>query len=565
MRAGRSEVERLRARLAEAEQTLRAIRSGEVDAIAVDGPAGQQFFTLQGADQPYRILAERMSEGAASLSEEGTILFCNQRLQEMLGRPSGEMLGSPVVSLSTGSDQKVLQDLLAKAAGGEARGEVQFQRKDGTLIPVLASLKVIPLEGRSGLCLVATDLRERKRAEETIRSQATEHTTLISTTADGYWLFDTQGALLDVNEAYCQMSAYSRDELLGMRISDIEGEETSEEVEQHIRRIISRGFDRFESRHRKRDGRLFDVEISVSHVPGTGRFLLFARDITQRKSAEAEVLRLNQELENRVQQRTAELQTSIRELESFSYSVSHDLRAPLRAINGFAKILMEGYGASLPPEAQKHLQLIHGNAVHLGGLIDDLLAFAHLGRRDLSKQTVNPNEIVARAIEDLGQECRNKVQISVAEMPAIEVDPQLIRQVFVNLIGNAVKYSRKREPPKIEIGSATLAKLREKFCEQERMAIPADLSNSSTMVYFIRDNGVGFDIRYADKLFGVFQRLHRQEEFEGIGVGLAMVQRIIHKHGGRIWAFAEVDRGATFYFTVAPQAARAKQQSAATA
>lgn len=561
---GRSEVEKLRARLAEAEETLRAIRSGEVDAIAVDGPAGQQFFTLQGADQPYRILAERMSEGAASLSAEGTILFCNQRLEEMLGRSSGELLGSPVLSFAAGSEQKTLHDLLARAADGEARGEVQFRRKDGALIPVLASLKIIPLESRNGLCLVATDLSERKRAEETIRFQATEHATLISTTSDGYWAFDAQGVLLDVNDAYCQMSGYRRDELLRMRISDLQAKETAVEIEQHIQRVVGRGFDRFDSQHRKKDGGPFDVEISVSHVPGTGRFLLFVRDISRRKAAEAEVLRLNQELENRVQQRTAQLQTSIRELESFSYSVSHDLRAPLRAINGFARMLIEDYGPSLPPEAQEHLQLIHGNAIHLGELIDDLLAFARLGRRDINGQAVNPNEIIAQAIEDLGPELdHKKVHIRVAELPPVEADPQLIRQVFVNLIGNAVKYSSLREHPKIEIGSTTLGKLRQEVGEREQTAIPADLLDPSTVVYFVRDNGAGFDMRYANKLFGVFQRLHRQDEFEGTGVGLATVQRIIHKHGGRVWAFAEVEKGATFYFTVAASAARERQQSAA--
>lgn len=262
-----------------------------------------------------------------------------------------------------------------------------------------------------------------------------------------------------------------------------------------------------------------------------------------------------------MQQRTAQLQTSIRELQSFSYSVSHDLRAPLRAINGFARMLIEDYGSSLPAEAQGHLQLIRSNAIHMGDLIDDLLAFARLGRRDLNQQAVNPNEIIARVIEDLGPELQKKAQISVAELPACEADPQLIRQVFVNLIGNAVKYSCQREHPKIEIGSTTLGKLRQELSEPEQAAIPADLLDSSAAVYFVRDNGAGFDMRYADKLFGVFQRLHRQEDFQGTGVGLATVQRIIHKHGGRVWAFAEVDKGAIFYFTIPSGAGKDRQHS----
>jgi PAS domain S-box-containing protein len=552
IRRDRNELAELRARLAEAEETLHAIRSGEVDAIAIDGPAGQQFFTLQGADQPYRILAERMSEGAAALSADGTILFCNERLGEMLGRSSEELLGRSLLSFMKGPEKRSLQQLLATALTAEARSEVQLQKTDGSTISVLASLKSIPLEGRDGLCLVATDLTERKRAEETIRLQATEHTTLISTTSDGYWLFNVQGRLLDVNNAYREMSGYSRAELLRMHIADLEALEAAQEIGKRIQRVVNTGFERFETRHRRKNGELFDVEVSASHVPGTGRFLLFVRDISRRKAAEEEVRRLNQDLESRVEQRTAQLQAANRELESFSYSVSHDLRAPLRAINGFAQLLIEEHASSLPPEAQAQLQEIRNNAIHLGQLVDDLLDFARLGRQHLKKMLVNPKEIIDRVLEQMRAEVQERsAQVSVAEMPPFEADPQLMWQVFLNLIGNALKYTRGRPRPRIEIGAASLASLRQCLTAAEQQAIPADLSDPATAVYFVRDNGAGFDMRYAGQLFQVFHRLHRQDEFEGTGVGLATVRRVIQKHGGEVWAFGEPGKGASFYFTLA--------------
>jgi PAS domain S-box-containing protein len=566
IRRDRNDLAELRARLAEAEETLHAIRSGEVDAIAVDGPTGQQFFTLQGADQPYRILAERMSEGAAALGADGTILFCNERLGEMLGRSSEELLGHSILFVATDRDKASLQNLLTSAAAGEARGEVQFEKNDSSTISVLASLKCIPLEGRNGLCLVATDLTERKRAEEMIRLQATEHTTLVSTTSDGYWLFNAQGELLDVNDAYVQMSGYSRTELLQMHISELEAEDSAKETEARIEQVVNTGFARFEGRHRKKNGQLFNVEISANHIPGTGRLLLFVRDISRRKAAEEEVYRLNQELESRVEQRTAQLQTANRELESFSYSVSHDLRGPLRAINGFAQIVIEEHGSLLPPEAQARLQNIRNSASHLGHLIDDLLAFARLGRQDLNKKLVDPAEIIHQIIEQLRTEFQERApQVSIAKLPLFHADPQMIWQVFMNLIGNAFKYTRGQETPQIEIGAATLADLRASLPPAEQQAIPSDLSDPDLVVYFVRDNGAGFDMRFASQLFGVFHRLHRQEEFEGTGVGLATVHRIIQKHGGRVWAFGEVGKGASFYFTFTCEASRAERGRSACA
>ncbi|MGH8068680.1 MAG: ATP-binding protein [Candidatus Entotheonellia bacterium] len=247
-----------------------------------------------------------------------------------------------------------------------------------------------------------------------------------------------------------------------------------------------------------------------------------ARDVALRK--------MNEELEQRVQERTAELRAANRELEAFSYSVSHDLRAPLRAITGFSRILLEDYAPQLPNEAQHYLKIVDNGGQHMGQLIDDLLAFSRLGRMELRKQRVATTDLVRQVLADLqAEQSGREVEITLGDLRPCRAEPSLLKQVFVNLLSNALKYSRKREVAHIVVG-----------CRE----------HDGEQVYFVKDNGVGFDMQYAKKLFGVFQRLHRAEEYEGTGVGLAIVQRIVHRHGGRVWAEAALDRGATFYFTL---------------
>jgi light-regulated signal transduction histidine kinase (bacteriophytochrome) len=226
----------------------------------------------------------------------------------------------------------------------------------------------------------------------------------------------------------------------------------------------------------------------------------------------------------------AELAASVQELEAFTYSVSHDLRAPLRHISGFSKILTEEFGSNLPPDAQHHLQRIQEGTRRMGVLVDDLLNLARVGRRDLSLRVSGLKSIVDEVIAELAPEYgERQIEWKIGELPFVECDPGLMKQVFQNLLSNAVKFTRPRQQAIIEVGVR---------------------DGQGTPVVFVRDNGVGFSMKYADKLFGVFQRLHRVEDFEGTGVGLATVQRIVQKHGGRIWAEAEVDKGATFYFTL---------------
>jgi PAS domain S-box-containing protein len=268
---------------------------------------------------------------------------------------------------------------------------------------------------------------------------------------------------------------------------------------------------------------LFDSEGHLIRIVGINL------DITEQANRQTEITALNASLEQRVTERTAELSRINNELGSFSYSVSHDLRAPLRHIDGFARILKEEFTTQLPEEGHRYLDRILQSATHMGHLIDDLLELSQISRKELNRASVKVLDLVRPSIADLCLGEERKIEWRIGELPDVTCDGGLIRLVFVNLLSNAVKFTRNCPAAIIEVGSRRM---------------------DGTDTLFVRDNGVGFDLKYADKLFGVFQRLHRQEDFEGTGIGLATVQRIIHRHGGKIWAEAAPGCGATFFFTL---------------
>ena len=264
----------------------------------------------------------------------------------------------------------------------------------------------------------------------------------------------------------------------------------------------------------------------------SGLISTFNEMLEQIEARDGALQEAHNNLERRVQERTAQLNAVNEELEAFSYSVSHDLRAPLRHMSAFSQLLTEEYRAELQPDARHYLDRIQESAKRMGQLVDDLLKMGQVNRRALSSVNTDLNSLLSDVLKDVQPECaQREIRWQIGELPSVECDPGLMKQVFMNLVSNAVKYSRRREIAVIEIGMTS--------------------GEDGAAVIFIRDNGAGFDQKYADKLFGVFQRLHRAEEFEGTGVGLATVQRVIKRHGGKIWALGELDKGSTFYFTLA--------------
>jgi PAS domain S-box-containing protein len=387
------------------------------------------------------------------------------------------------------------------------------------------------------------EAHERQRAEEQLRASSKEIVDLKAALDEHaiVAITDPQGTITYVNDKFCEISKYAREELLGQDHRLINSGHHPDDFISELWRTIAQGrVWHGELKNKAKDGSFYWVDTTI--VPflnerGSPRqYVAIRADITKHKAAESEILHLNAALEERVARRTTELEIANRELEAFSYSISHDLRAPLRAVNGFAEIVLEDFGSQVPEECRSLLERVRDRGRLMGHLIDDLLAFSRLSQQSLSRQPVNVTALVHAVLDELAPQADGRqMDVRVGELPLCLADPALAKQIWVNLLSNAIKYTRGREPALVEIGF-----------------IRAEDEN----VYFVRDNGVGFDMQYANKLFGVFRRLHREDEFEGTGVGLAIVQRIVHRHGGRVWAEAEVDRGATFYFTLEEENAR---------
>lgn len=406
------------------------------------------------------------------------------------------------------------------------------------LIEVEKSISDLEEARRASINLIedlTNEIEKRKQAEELIKKSEQKFRNLFEHSPVGKSMTSVDGTL-NVNKSFCRILGYSEVELKAKNWKEISHPDdidvTSQIVESLFKgEIISK---RFEKRYIHKDGRTIFTDISTylqrdSH--GNPEFFITTiNDITERKQLEREILKLNEELEIKVIERTRQLESVNKELEAFSYSVSHDLRAPLRAIHSFTSILKEDYGEILDTEGRRICGIIESSTTQMGRLIDDLLAFSRVGRTEMISSKIDIARLVKTVFLELTTEDeRHRIHFEVKKLPSANGDIVTLKQVWVNLISNALKYTSKNENVSISVES-----------EQ----------SESELIYFIKDNGVGFDMHYVNKLFGVFQRLHSTKEFEGNGVGLAIIQRIVTRHGGRVWAEGEVGHGATFYFTL---------------
>ena len=679
----------LRFHLDEAEETLRAIRQGEVDALVVSGPGGDQIYSLQGVEHTYRVLVESMNEGALTLTEHCDIIYCNRAFAAMAGVTCGKMVGVPFRELVSATDKEKFDILWKNALQGNATGEIDL-KLNGSSLPVSLSLGTRVQDEIVTVFAVTTDISERKKAEDALRKahdeleiKVRERTAELRKSEERFRSYFNLGLIgvaitsptkgfLEVNDQFCKILGYDRSELMQLTWSELTHPDDLPGDIANYNRVLAGEIDGYEIEKRfiRKDGKTIDAAVSakclrrsdgsvdyfvallqditdrkrteeevqmllntiqqektklsslinniadevwfadtkgrftianpaalrefgissgdiieveklaknvevlrpdgsprpieespplralsgevirnqeeIVRTPATGELrhrevsatpvrdhkgeiigsVTIVRDITDRKKSEEQIRVLNKQLNQHV----AKIETANKELEAFSYSVSHDLRAPLRHMSGFTEMLTERLKAHPDEKASSYAGSIYAASKKMGLLIDDLLSLSQVSRSEMRKRKVNLNTLVKRVVREIGEELKErKIRWEIDELPEVSGDKSLLERVIVNLISNAVKFTSTRAQAEIRIA-----------CKDE----------GDDIVCYVADNGVGFDMKYVDKIFGVFQRLHTQDEFEGTGIGLSIVQRIISRHGGRAWADSVLGQGATFYFSL---------------
>lgn len=482
-----------------------------------------------------RSLLEASLDPLVTIRKDGKIMDVNQATEAATGIPRERLIGSDFSDYFSEPEKARAGYEQVFATGMVRDYPLSLRHTSGRIMDVVYNATVFKNEAGEveGVFAAARDVTARKQSENALQHSEQRYRSLVVATSQVIWTTNPQGEVTDDMPMWREFTGQTFEQIQGWGwIEAVHPDDRERTAAIWSRAVANRTLYDTDYRIRRRDGEYRYVAVRgvpVLEADGSIReWIGTCTDVTERRKAEEEIRHLNEVLEQRVIQRTAQLEASNKELEAFTYSVSHDLRAPLRHIAGFAKILVEEYESTLDEDAQHYLRRVTEGVQRMGQLVDDLLNLARVGRKELGLQVTGLGSIVQEVIEELKPETEGRqVQWKVCNLPFVECDPALIKQVFQNLLANALKFTRPRPQAVIEVGRKD--------------------ENGQTEI-FVRDNGVGFSMKYADKLFGVFQRLHRPEDFEGTGVGLATVQRIIAKHGGRIWAEAELDRGATFYF-----------------
>lgn len=521
----KEEIVRMRQRLEELEQTLSAIQNGEVDALVISGENDDQVYTLKSAERPYRIMIEQMNEGALMLSTEGIILYCNESFARMVRRPLEKVVATPVFDYIEPSGRDQFRRLL-KHSG---RGKVSILTEDATLVPAYAAVSILLEEQTVNHCLVMTDLTVHNQNDQIIASEKFAYS-LLEQAADAILVCDTSGAVIRASD-----KAFSlvRGNPLGQpfdrvfdriyTVSGIGSHNEAEEVPVTFAMIrdseIPSGIEAVAVVNDKMSR---NVLLNFSRILEGNIVLGYSisfSDITERK-----------QMEEALQKYTRDIESANKEIEAFSYSVSHDLRAPLRALDGFSQMVINDYGDKLDETGKDYLNRVRKASQYMSELIDDMLKLSRITRADMYRDKVDLSGIVRSIADELkAGQAERKVDFKIAPDIMVKGDKQLLTIALRNLLENAWKFTGKCPRALIEFGVT---------------------QQNGENVYFLQDNGVGFNTAYSNKLFQPFQRLHSEKEYGGTGIGLAIVQRVIRRHAGKIWAESEKGKGATFYFTL---------------
>lgn len=483
-------------------------------------------------EERYQSILNAVMEGFQLIDHEFRYVYLNPAALKQSRYPEEEIIGRTMMELYPGIEQTALFKNLCECMINHKIKYVENEFIYPDKSTGWFELRIQPTN--EGLLILSVDITERKRAEENKIKTEKRYRSLIENSSEGISLFDKDFKVLYRSPSIARIIGWTNEE----RSTHLPLQEVHPEDMDTILAAMKNMLDdpsipvliSFRVKHKQ--GHYIWLEGLMTNLlndPDIEAIVLNFRDITERKNAEEKIRQMNDELEQKVIERTEQFDAVNKELEAFSYSVSHDLRAPLRAIDGYASMIEEDYEKVLDEEGKRLLGNIQQNAKKMSILIDDLLAFSRLGKKVIQKKELDMNELVEGVLLDLNKSQTHHAEIKTDHLLPAFGDYSLIHQIMINLISNAVKYSSKKDKPVVHIQSRREGK---------------------DVIYSVIDNGVGFDMKYAHKLFGVFQRLHTMDEFEGTGVGLAIVQRIVAKHGGKVWADSKVNEGTVFSFSL---------------
>jgi len=513
----------LESELAESQDTLDAIRRGDVDAIVVGRNGSEHVYTLRGADEPYRIMVESMKEGAVTVNSDGAVLYANARFSELLGVPLEHVIGSHIGEFVSKAHENEMQALLAVEGGGSRRSETCLRSSRGNDVPVYVISTSVEIDGVRCICLVVVDQTDQKRNEKIAASEKIARA-ILDRSCEAIVVLDEAGEITRANESAHVLAGRN---VLMKKFDEAftpEGiDAPSPPLSLRFHSAVARG----ES--------VKGVMASIRRPDGSSAHILLSAgplycedhkvfgcvatltDITERKRAEDNLALANEAL-----------QESNEELERFAHIVAHDLQEPVRTVGAMTQLIANHHGGQLGPEAGRQLEFIQNAAIRMSRLISDLLVYSRVSNESKRLGPVDANALAGLAIANLQSSIAEAhARVTVNELPVVFGDDQLV-SVFQNLIGNALKY-RSTAAPEIQISA--------------RRAGPQ-------WIFEVLDNGIGFDMQYANRIFVAFQRLHGHDEYGGTGIGLAICKRIIERHGGRIWVQSQPGIGSTFYFSL---------------